>query len=324
MLAYLFRRLLIAVPTLLGITVLTFAFVNLAPGDPLMSMLGTLQGGRGGVISPEVLTSLRTRYGLDQPGPVRYAFWLGQLAQGNFGQRYSDRRDIADVIFGERLLPTLELMGAALALAIPLGIGLGVISALRHYGRLDYLLTVTAFVGISLPEFFAGILLIYFLAVRLRLLPTSGMETAGSSFSWGDNLQHLVMPAVVLSLGQLSELMRYARSSVLDVINLDYVRTARAKGLKEGRVILAHVFRNALLPLITVVGTMMPKLIAGSAIVESVFQWPGMGLLYLQSVQNRDYATIMALVLLTSVMVLLSNLLADLAYAFADPRIRYS
>ena len=204
------------------------------------------------------------------------------------------------------------------------GIPLGIISALRQYSRLDYLLTVGAFVGISLPEFFTGILLIYILAVRLDLLPTSGMLTAGSYFSWSDNLRHLLIPAVVLSLGQLSSLMRYTRSSVLDVIHLDYVRTARAKGLWEQTVIIVHVFRNALLPIITVIGLMIPKLIAGSAIVESVFQWPGMGLLYLNAVQARDYPTIMAIVLLTAVIVLFSNLLTDFSYALADPRIRYS
>ncbi len=323
MLRYVIRRILIAVPTLIGITIISFMLVNLAPGDPLISMIGNLQGGRTRALSPEVIEAMRVRYGLDQPAPVRYVFWLGQVARGNLGQRYSDQQDVRELIFKDRLGATVELMGAALVISIVIGIPLGLISALKQYTRVDYLLTVGAFVGVSLPEFFVGILLIYFVAVRLDLLPTSGMQTAGSAFTWGDHLRHLLIPAIVLSLAQLSSLMRYSRSSVLDVIHQDYVKTARSKGLWERTVILTHVFRNTLLPLITVIGLMIPKLIAGSAVVEAVFQWPGLGSLYLEAVQARDYPTIMALVLLTAVVVLVSNLLADIAYAFADPKISY-
>ncbi len=323
MFRYLIRRILIAVPTLIGITMISFALVNLAPGDPLISVIANLQGGRTRALSPEVIEAMRVRYGLDQPAPIRYVFWLGQVARGNLGQRYSDSREVSELIFKERLGATVELMGAALAISIIIGIPLGIVSALKQYSRVDYSLTIGAFIGVSLPEFFVGLLLIYFVAVRLDLLPTSGMSTAGSAFSWGDHLRHLLIPAVVLSLAQLSSLMRYSRSSVLDVIHQDYVRTARSKGLWERTVILTHVFRNALLPLITVIGLMIPKLTAGSAVVEAVFQWPGLGSLYLEAVQARDYPTIMAIVLLTALVVLISNLLADIAYAFADPRIRY-
>lgn len=324
MLRYLSWRLLVTIPTLVGITILSFIFVNSAPGDPLVSMIANMQGGRSAALPPEMIQAMRVRYGLDQPAPIRYVFWVSQLIKGNLGQRYSDQRSVSEVIFKERLLPTFELMGAALLISIVIGIPLGVISALKQYSRLDYGLTVVAFAGISLPEFFAGILLIYFLAVKLDLLPTSGFLTAGEPFTVSDNLKHLIIPAIVLSLGQLSSIMRYARSSVLDVKSLDYVTTARAKGLREKGVITTHIFRNALLPLITVIGTMIPKLVAGSAVIETVFQWPGMGLLYLESVQARDYPTIMALILLTAILVLVSNLIADLAYAVADPRIRFS
>jgi peptide/nickel transport system permease protein len=325
MLRLLARRLLIAIPTLFGITVLSFTFVNFAPGDPLVSVVANLQGGGGTrALTPEVIQALRAKYGLDRPAPVRYVLWLTEISHGNLGRRYSDQRDVAELIFKERLLPTLELMGAALGLAILVGIPLGVICALKQYSRLDYALTVGAFAGVSLPEFFVGILLIYLLAVKLQWFPTSGMLTAGSYLTLGDNVHHLMLPAVVLGLPQLSALMRYARASVLDVVHQDYVRTAWAKGLAGWAVVVVHIFRNALLPLISVVGNLMPKLIGGSAIVESIFQWPGMGLLYLDAVQARDYATIMGLVLITAVMVLLSNLLADIGYSVADPRIRYS
>jgi peptide/nickel transport system permease protein len=324
MLSYILRRLALAVPTLIGISILTFAFINLAPGDPLVRLVANVEGGRSGPMTPEVVARLREQYGLDRPVPIRYLVWLGEVVRGNLGQRYTDGRDVAQVIFGERLGPTLELMGASLGLALLVGIPLGVISALRQYSPVDYALTVGAFTGISLPEFFAAILLIYVLAVRLHLVPTSGRVTPGAPFALADNLHHLILPCIVLALSQISVLMRFARSSVLEVKSHDYVTTARAKGLGEPSLLTTHVLRNALLPLISVVGMMIPRLIGGSAIVESVFQWPGLGSLYLDAVQNRDYVTIMAMMLLTAVVVLLSNLLADVAYAIADPRIRFS
>jgi peptide/nickel transport system permease protein len=322
MLAYILRRLVIAVPTLVGISILTFAFTAYAPGDPLTRLVANVEGGRSGPMSPETLADLRREHGLDQPMPIRYLRWVREVSTGNLGQRYTDRRDVSTIIFRERLRPTLELMGVALLISICVGVPLGIVCAIKQYGILDYSLTVGSFVGISLPEFFASILLIYFLAVRLSLVPTSGRITPGAQYSLADNLHHIILPAIVLSLGQISILMRFTRSGVLEVIRSDFVTTAKAKGLSETRVLTHHVLRNALLPLITIVGTMIPRLIGGSAVVESVFQWPGLGSLYLDSVYNRDFITIMAMMLLTGVAVLLSNLVADVAYAIADPRIR--
>ncbi|MCO5222909.1 MAG: ABC transporter permease [Thermomicrobiales bacterium] len=324
MLAYILRRLAIAVPTLIGISILTFAFTAYAPGDPLTRLVANVEGGRSGPMTPEALAELRREHGLDRPLPVRYLKWVREVATGNLGERYTDRRDVSTVIFRERLRPTLELMGVALLISLCIGVPLGVLCAIKQYGFLDYSLTVGSFVGISLPEFFASILLIYVLAVRLHLVPTSGRITPGSQYSLTDNLHHIILPAIVLSLGQISILMRFTRSSVLEVVRNDFVNTARAKGLSESRVLTRHVLRNALLPLITIVGTMIPRLIGGSAVVETVFQWPGLGSLYLDSVYNRDFITIMAMMLLTAVAVLLSNLAADVAYAIADPRIRLS
>jgi peptide/nickel transport system permease protein len=317
---YLIRRLLIAVPVLWGISVFTFVFINAAPGDPISAMVINPAGGVS--YTPADLQVLRERYGLDRPAPVRYVAWLGQVLRGNLGRRIGDSRPVAQVI-RERMGATLELMCVALAMAVLVGVPLGVLSALKQYSRLDYLLTVTAFAGISLPEFFVAVLLIFVFALKLHLLPTSGMISVGAHFSLEDNLRHLILPATALAASRMSSIVRYARSSTLDVFRQDYVVTARAKGLLERTVIRRHAFRNAVLPLITIIGLQLPGLLGGAAIVEAVFQWPGMGTLYLDSVSQRDYATIMGLVMMSGVLVLASNLLVDVLYAVADPRIRY-
>jgi peptide/nickel transport system permease protein len=320
---YAARRLLIAIPTLWIITIMTFLVVNLAPGDPLVGLMLVSEGASPASMPPEYIASLREKYGLDRPMVERYGLWLKELAKGNLGMRYGQQQTVVEAI--EHRLPyTLQLMGAAIGLAIVVGIPLGVISALHQYRKIDYTLTVVALGGISIPEFLVGIFCIYTLSVKLHLFPAGGTMTPGGHYNLVDNLHHLAMPAVALGMGYVSTFMRYTRSSVLDVLNQEHVTTARAKGLAHHVVISGHVLRNALLPLITVGGLMVPSLLAGSVVVESVFNWPGMGLLYLEAVTGRDYGTIMALVLITAVIVLLANLLTDLAYAVVDPRIRYS
>lgn len=323
MLKYAARRLLIAIPTLWIVTLITFFIVNLAPGDPLVGLMLVSEGAIPASMPPEYIESLRAKYNLDRPIIERYGIWIKEVAQGNLGMRYGQQETVLDAI-GRRLPYTLELMGASMFLAVVIGVPLGVISALKQYTKLDYGLTIAALGGISLPEFLVGIFVIYALAVKLGLFPSGGVITPGSHFTIGDNLHHLILPSLALGLAYVSTFMRYTRSSVLEVLNQEYVTTARAKGLAEGAVTRTHVLRNSLLPLITVGGLMLPRLLAGSVIVESVFSWPGMGLLYLDAVNGRDYGTIMALVLITAVMVLLSNLITDLAYAVVDPRIRYS
>ena len=317
---YLLRRIAIAIPILLGISIFTFAFINAAPGDPVSAMVLNPNGGVS--YSAADLQDLRARYGLDKPAPVRYVVWLGQVLRGNLGTRIGDSRPVSQVIV-ERMGPTLELMSVALTLAVVVGIPLGIVSALKQYSWLDFGLTVVAFAGISLPEFFLGVLLIFVVSLKLHLLPTSGMIAVGAHYSLGDNLRHLILPAFALGASRTSSIVRYARSSMIDVIRQDYVVTARAKGLRGGTVVVRHAFRNAVLPLITIIGLQLPALLGGAAIVEAVFQWPGMGTLYLDSVSQRDYATIMGLVMLSGGLVLLSNLLVDVVYAIVDPRIRY-
>ena len=319
--AYVIRRLLIVIPTLLGVSLATFLAISLAPGDPLAVFIAPAPEART-QLSDEDIANLRQRYGLDAPLPVRYVRWMGAVAQGNLGVRLRDGRPVREIL-GERLGPTLTLMGAALGIACLIGIPLGIYSALRRYSLPDYLLTMFAFIGVSVPEFFAGIVLIYFVAVRADLLPVSGMYTPGSDPTFVDRLQHLILPATVLAMAQIATLVRYTRSCMLEVLVQDYVTTARAKGLRERVVIVRHALRNALIPLITVIALLLPGLVGGAVVVEVVFQWPGMGLVFMDAASDRDFATAMAIVVVTAIAVVLSNLLADILYAVANPRIRH-
>ena len=322
MAAYAVRRVLIAVPILWAITVLAFALLSLAPGDAVDALV--LSRGQGRlVLSGADLQSLKHQYGLDQPLPVRYLVWLGQVVHGNFGFRVSDGYSVG-LLVADRLPRTLELMGAAMLVGLLIGLPLGLYSALRQYTVPDYVLTVLAFIGVSVPSFFAAIGALYIFAVWLHLLPVSGYVTPGRAPSLGDELYHLILPGSVLAVEFVAGFMRYARASMLEVLREEYVTTARAKGLTARAVVLRHAFRNALLPIITIVGLSLPNLIAGAVIIESLFNWPGLGQLYFTAIGERDYASMMAMVLLSGTMVLLSSLLADLAYAVVDPRIRYS
>jgi len=316
---YILRRLVVSVPVLLGVTIFSFLFINLAPGDPVLAFIDPAARGE---LGPEWVELRRAQLGLDRPLPVRYLLWLGEVARGNLGYSLVSGESVGRQLAG-RLGPTVLLMGSALLVAILIGVPLGLLSAVRQYSLLDYLATVAGFVAISTPSFFLGLGLIYVLAVNLRWLPTSGMFTLGVEPTPGDLLAHMVMPVAVLGLGQAPLLMRFARSSTLEVIRQDYVTTARAKGLTERVVLIGHAFRNALIPLITVIGLSLPNLLSGAVITEQIFQWPGMGLLAIRAVSSRDYPLVMGIILVTAGMVLLSNLLADILYAVADPRIRY-
>jgi peptide/nickel transport system permease protein len=312
------RRVLISLPVLLGITVLSFAFVRLAPGDPVRMMINPeyMAGG-----AEDYIARRRAELGLDQPLPVQYIAWLGEVARGNLGYSFFDRRPVTDIL-KERVWPTTELMGTALLLALVVGIPVGLLGAIRQYSALDYASAVLSLATISTPSFFLGLAAIYVFSLRLNLLPTSGMFTAGAPRSIFDDLHHLVLPAAILGFNLAGQFVRYARSSLLEVIRQDYLTTARAKGLRQRWVVLNHALPNALIPLITVVGIQIPALFAGAVVVEQIFSWPGMGQLALASITQRDYPVLMGFTLIIAVLVLLSNLLADVAYAVVDPRIR--
>ncbi|MGN6757256.1 MAG: ABC transporter permease [Thermomicrobiales bacterium] len=317
---YLLTRVLINIPVLIGITLATYFIINLAPGDPVTAMVSPETVA---LLGPDYLQQQREQLGLNKPLPVRYVLWLKEIAKGNLGFSLTDRQPIAGKI-AERLGPTLKLMGAALLIGIAVAIPLGILSALRQYSFLDYVATGAAFGAISIPSFFLALGAIFIFALKLGWLPVAGMTTVGQPGSFLDSLKHLVLPACILGLGEAAPLIRYTRSSMLEVIRQDYVTTARAKGLRERAVIYRHALRNALIPLVTVVALGLPRLLGGTVIIETVFAWPGMGLLAITAVRGRDYPVIMAINLISAVMIVVSNLLADVIYAVIDPRIKYT
>jgi peptide/nickel transport system permease protein len=317
---YLLRRLAVSIPVLIGITMATFALVSFAPGDPVTALISPEAAG---VLGPEWVEQQREKLGLDKPLPVRYLRWSQQLLEGNFGYSTMDQQPIAGKIL-DRVWPTLLLMGVAQLMSLLIAVPIGVLSALKQYSIIDYLVTILGFAAISIPGFFLALAGIFIFGLKLGWLPTSGMRTIGNAHSAGDLLRHLILPATVLGLANAAPLIRYVRSSMLEVVHQPYVNVARAKGLSENAVVYGHAARNALLPLVTVITLALPGLIGGTVIVESIFAWPGMGQLAIAAVRARDYPMIMALNLITAVMILGCNLLADFLYAVIDPRIAYS
>ena len=317
MLSYVMRRLLISIPVLLAVTIVFYLLADLMPGDAVTAMMTS-----EAPISRAALASMRSRMGLDQPWPLRYVRWLQGLLKGNLGYSYISFQSITKAIL-MRLPATLELMGVSMLISIIIGSILGIVSALKQYSVLDLTLTVSGFIGLSIPVFFLGLMLIYVFALRLKVLPVSGMSTPGIPFSLVDNMRHLALPMLSLSLLRIASFMRYMRSSLLDVLHNEYLTVARAKGLSEAYIVIKHALRNALIPIVTVIGLNVPVLFAGAVIIESVFQWPGIGLLYITAVNQRDDPMIIGLAVMSAVVVFLSNLLTDVTYALVDPRIRY-
>ncbi len=312
---YLFRRLLITLPILLGITMLTYAIMSLTPGDPVQMLIdpNMTQADRD---------TRRRALGLDEPVHVRYLRWLNELAHGNLGYSFSSGQPVTRRL-GARVGPTLTLTATALTFSYLIAVPTGVLVAVRRYTAVDYLATFLAFLGISLPTFFLGLAGIYVFALRFRWLPTGGTHTLGGDGGLLDLALHLVLPASVLAVAGAGALTRYVRSSMLEVLGQDYVRTARAKGLAELRVLRRHALRNALIPVVTLAGLQIPGLLAGAVITEQIFEWPGMGRLTIEAINQRDYPVLMGITLITASLVAVGNLLADLAYAYIDPRIHY-
>ena len=319
---YLLLRLWQALPVLIGITIITFTFMELAPGDAVSGLLLSAEGGSGDLD----VNALRERYGLDQPAPIRYFRWMGQLVQGNFGTRILSGRPVIEEI-GFRLPATVQLMVVAVIVSILIGMPLGVYTALRQYSVADYSLTGFVFLGISVPSFFAAIAGVYIFAVKLGWFPTSGYSTPGQDFTaierFFDLVHHMALPALVLAVESSASIMRYTRASMLDVIRQDYITTARSKGLPPIVITIRHALRNALLPVITIIGLRLPSLFGGAIVIEGIFNWPGMGRLYLDGVTTRDVPLIMGMVLISALVIVLSNIITDVTYAMADPRVRY-
>ncbi len=315
MLSYLVRRLLMMVPILLGISVISFAIMYVAPGQPAVMNLDP-------TISVEARARQIEALGLNEPPHVQYVKWLGNVLSGNLGTSFTRRVAVADMIL-ERLPNTLLLMVASALLAIAIAIPIGVLSARKPYTPLDYSVTFGAFLGLATPNFWLGLMLIMVFSVQLGLTPVGGVATIGAEFSVLDRLRHLILPAVVLATADMAALTRYTRSSMLEVLSQDYIRTARAKGLRERTVVYKHGLRNGLIPIVTIIGLMLPTFVGGAVIVESLFSWPGIGKLFIDAVFERDYPVIMGITMLGAVMTVAGNLLADVLYAVLDPRIEY-
>jgi len=314
---YIVRRLLVAVPILLGITVLVFLFLALAPGDPVSAFI------RPELANNEQMRAIIiARYGLDQPLPIRYIRWLGEALQGNLGYKLIGGLPVLETVT-RGLLASASLMGTALLIGIFVGIPLGVISALRQYSKLDFTLTAVAFLGISTPSFMLGLGGLYLFGLQIPIFPIGGMQDPTVPFNLPDFFGHLALPAMILGIGYVAILMRYSRSAMLEVIGELYVTTAESKGLPRRAVVLRHAFRNAMIPILTVIGLALPDMVGGAVITETVFSWPGIGLMMVEGVAQRDYPMIMGVTLFVGVAVLAANLITDISYAAADPRIRY-
>ncbi|AIJ56079.1 hypothetical protein C086_02464 [Brucella abortus F6/05-3] len=317
MLRYCLHRLLIGLGMLLALTILIFVLLQLTPGDPIDAYINP-----NVAMTQAEMDALRAQLGLDRPLPVQYLAWLGQAVQGNLGHSLQRFNETVSGLIASRIGPTLLLMAASLAIAIVIGVTTGIISAVRRNSFPDYSFSVLALLGISSPAFLTALLGLYVFSVRLKWAPSGGMLTPATDFSIPDLLRHLALPALVLSIGHAALIMRYMRSSMLETLNQDYVRTARAKGVREFWVVVKHTLRNAMLPVVTLIGSTIGLAVGGAIFIESVFNWPGMGLLLINAVETRDYPVIMGATLVIGACVIIVNILTDLAYAVIDPRIK--
>jgi peptide/nickel transport system permease protein len=315
---FIIRRILISIPVFIGITLLVFSFVAFAPGNVADGLIRPEMSA-----DPAAREAIIRRYGLDQPLPVRYVSWLANALQGELGYRAMNGTPISDEVW-RGLRASLVLTGTALILGILVGVPLGILSAVRQYSKLDFLLTGVTFLGISLPSFLLGLGGLWLLGLQFRIVPIAGMTSVGKPFDLGDFLRHLALPALILGFGYMARFMRYTRAAMLDVINAEYITTARSKGLPSPTVLWRHAFRNGLIPIITLIGLSIPEVVGAAVVTESVFSWPGLGLMLTEAVNQRDFLLIMGITILLATVVLIANLLADVAYGFADPRIRYS
>jgi peptide/nickel transport system permease protein len=315
---YLLRRLALAVPSLLGISVVLFTVLALAPGDPFSEMALNPN------IPPEVQASLRQKFGLDDPVWQRYFRWLAAMFQGDWGFSFISRVDVDDLILG-RVPVTLAVIGASQVVALLIALPVGIYSAARPYSWFDRIASTLAFVGFSLPTFFTGLLLILLFSIKLDWLPfVFRADIAATGWQWWwEHIRQAIMPVMVLGLFQGASWTRYVRSAVLDVVRLDYVTTARSKGLRERAVILKHVVRNALIPVVTLVALTLPQVFGGAIVTEQIFRVPGIGSLLIDAILRNDTPVIMGVTFVLSCLVILFNLLADLLYAWLDPRISY-
>jgi len=314
-LSYIIRRTLILIPTLFVITVIVFTLIHAAPGDPLDIFLDPS-------LDPRDYADVRTRMGLDKPIHIQYAYWVSHFFSGDMGISYNYGRPVWELL-KVRIGPTLLLMSLALFSAYLLAIPIGTLSAIKQYSPVDHAVTTLAFIGISMPNFWLGLLLLYAFSVTLGWLPSYGMKELIGGGDLIDRVRHLVMPVIVLGTAYMASITRYMRAQVLEVKHEEYIKTARSKGLTERWVIFKHMMKNSLIPIVTLFGLQLPILLGGALITEQIFAWPGMGYFFWRGVTARDYPVVMALLTLAAILTLFGNFAADLAYGLLDPRIRY-
>lgn len=314
---YAIRRSLQALPLLFGVALLSFVLIQFLPGGPLTLLAHSPH------MTAAQLHNIAHNLGLDQPGYVQFFKWVGGMARGDWGISYNDNRPVLTDI-GDRLPATLLLMGAGFLVSILLAIPLGVLSAVRPYSIFDYITSFLSFFGLSMPVFWFGLMLQLIFAYHLGILPAADAydERIGPTF-WG-GLRHLILPALTLGITSIAGWSRYMRSSLIEVIRQDYVRTARAKGVHRARVVWKHAVRNALIPLVTVMALDVPTYFTGAVVVEVIYSWPGMGRLFFDSLSNRDYPVQLGLLVISALLIILGNLIADLIYGYLDPRIKYT
>ena len=313
---YFTRRLIQAIPLLFGISIISFFTMRMMPGGP---MAGYLMNPR---VTPADVARLEEAWGLNEPLVTQYIKWLGSMLKGDWGWSYRTGLPVLGTIM-LRLPQTLQLMLTSYFLAAIVAIPIGIFSAVYRYSIFDYCATVFAFMGLAIPSFWFAVMMQLVFSVRLGWLPSAGMATIGLEYSLVDRLRHMVMPVFVLALIDMASWSRYMRSSMLEVVSQDYIRTARAKGLSHRAVIYKHALKNALIPVATIMGLDLPVFFGGAALTETIFAWPGMGQLFVDSVFSRDYPILMGVLMLTAVLVVIGNLLADLTYGLLDPRIQY-
>jgi peptide/nickel transport system permease protein len=310
---YITRRIVLMVPVAFLVTLIIFVLVRMAPGDPVLTYAGEER-------DPEQLEAIRRSLGLDQPLPVQYVYWLGRAAQGDFGRSIRTRQPVAEAIW-ERLGATLELGLAAVLLSSSISLVVGTISALKRNSWIDIVASGVTLGGVSLPNFFLGLVLILIFGLALRMFPPGGYVPFAQDPL--GNLQRLVLPAVTLATASLAVNLRQVRSSLLDVLSQDYIRTAQAKGLRQHAVIAGHALKNALIPVVTLVGLQVGAIVEGALITETIFFWPGVGRLAVDSIGGRDYPVVQAIVLVSALSFMVTTLLVDILYGWLDPRISY-
>lgn len=313
MTGFLLRRLAQSIVLMFIVSLVGFAILHLAPGGPMS------QFAAGGDMTQADLDRVAEQLGLNRPLPIQYVEWLGNLMQGDWGRSYRDQQPVLSLI-GSHIGATFELMFASTLLAIFIGGWVGILGAIWRYSLFDSAATILAMIALSIPTFWFGLVVIWFFSIELAWLPAGNRMTPGDGSAL-DRLHHLIGPCIVLALVSTAIWSRYMRSSMLDVITQDYIRTARSKGISEWRILTRHAVRNALLPMITLMGLQLPNLLSGALVTETVFSWPGMGRLFLDSINYRDYPTVMGILMFTALLVLIGNLIADILYGIADPRI---